>query len=198
MVPMPALAGLPLPGSETLALLAALLVLLLVGTLLAGHRRREMYWQYDLEKRELESTQIEPGSSDDLNLRLNLDLDHQIHPDDLQLVTARLKQYLRGETPMFLSEHRIKGEDGDWLWMRARGRAVGVYRVWRDIGYAVGAVAGGFVADAAGLDAALWMAAVLSAAAGLLVAARMPETHVPGGPRTGGPAQLLPSRKPGP
>ena len=32
-----------------------------------------------------------------------------------------------------------------------RGRAVGVYRVWRDLGYAVGAVLGGIVADAMGI-----------------------------------------------
>ena len=60
-----------------------------------------------------------------------------------------------------------------------RARAVGVYRVWRDLGYAVGAVLGGVVADALGLHAAVWAAAVLSAAATLAVAARMYETHTP-------------------
>lgn len=60
-----------------------------------------------------------------------------------------------------------------------RGRAVGVYRVWRDLGYAVGAITGGIIADLMGLPAALWMAAALSAAAGLAVAVRMYETHPP-------------------
>ncbi|MGG5753610.1 MFS transporter [Zafaria sp. Z1313] len=60
-----------------------------------------------------------------------------------------------------------------------RGRAVGVYRVWRDLGYAVGAILGGIVADLFGLNAGVWMAAALSAAAGLIVAIRMYETHPP-------------------
>lgn len=58
-----------------------------------------------------------------------------------------------------------------------RGRAVGVYRVWRDVGYAVGALAGGLVADALGLAAAVVMAAVLSVLMAIVVAARMRETH---------------------
>ncbi|MGY1642630.1 MFS transporter [Geodermatophilus sp. SYSU D00703] len=58
-----------------------------------------------------------------------------------------------------------------------RGRAVGVYRVWRDLGYAVGAVLGGVVADFTGLHAAVWVAAAVSAGSALVVAVRMYETH---------------------
>lgn len=58
-----------------------------------------------------------------------------------------------------------------------RGRAVGVYRVWRDLGYAVGAVLGGIVADLLGLHAAVWAAAVISAGSAMVVAGRMYETH---------------------
>jgi MFS family permease len=58
-----------------------------------------------------------------------------------------------------------------------RGRAVGVYRVWRDLGYAVGAVLGGIVADLMGLHAAVWAAAAVSAVSAVVVAARMYETH---------------------
>jgi MFS family permease len=68
-----------------------------------------------------------------------------------------------------------------------RGRAVGVYRVWRDLGYAVGAVLGGIVADVVGLHAAVWAAAVVSAGSAAVVAVRMYETH--GRPESGpGPA----------
>lgn len=63
-----------------------------------------------------------------------------------------------------------------------RGRAVGVYRVWRDLGYAVGAVLGGIIADWLGLHAAVWAAAVLSAATAGVVAARMYETLAPRSP----------------
>ncbi|MBP2372024.1 MFS transporter [Pseudonocardia parietis] len=58
-----------------------------------------------------------------------------------------------------------------------RGRAVGVYRVWRDLGYAAGAVVGGVVADAFDLTAAVWTAAAISLVSALVVAVRMYETH---------------------
>ncbi len=58
-----------------------------------------------------------------------------------------------------------------------RGRAVGVYRVWRDLGYAVGAILGGIVADLLGLRAAVWVAAAISAGSAVVVAVRMYETH---------------------
>jgi MFS family permease len=61
-----------------------------------------------------------------------------------------------------------------------RARAVGVYRLWRDGGFAVGALLAGALADAFGLVIAIWAVAVLTAASGLLVAVRMYETH----PRT--------------
>ncbi|SDI78306.1 Major Facilitator Superfamily protein [Arthrobacter subterraneus] len=67
---------------------------------------------------------------------------------------------------------------GDVAEPARRGRAVGIYRLWRDLGYAFGAVVGGVVADA-GLHAAVWAAAALSAMAALIVAARMYETHPP-------------------
>ncbi|MGW5648176.1 MFS transporter [Saccharopolyspora sp. NPDC003752] len=61
-----------------------------------------------------------------------------------------------------------------------RARAVGVYRLWRDSGYAAGAVLGGIVADLWDLRAAVWAAAVLSLASAVSIAIRMYETH----PRT--------------
>ena len=60
-----------------------------------------------------------------------------------------------------------------------RATAVGVYRLWRDTGYVVGALLGGIVADVFDLRAAVWTVAVLSVASGLVVAARMtPATSV--------------------
>jgi MFS family permease len=60
----------------------------------------------------------------------------------------------------------------DW-----RATAVGVYRLWRDAGFAVGALLAGLVADLAGLTAAVWVVAALTAASGLVAAGRMYETH---------------------
>jgi MFS family permease len=56
-----------------------------------------------------------------------------------------------------------------------RASAVGVYRLWRDLGYAVGAVIAGLVADWMGLGAALYVIAVLTFFSGLAVQFRMNE-----------------------
>jgi MFS family permease len=57
-----------------------------------------------------------------------------------------------------------------------RGSAVGIYRLWRDLGYAVGALLAGALADAFGMAPAIAAIGVLTAASGVLVAIRMPET----------------------
>jgi MFS family permease len=57
-----------------------------------------------------------------------------------------------------------------------RASAVGVYRLWRDLGYAIGALLAGLTADALGLSAAMWLVAALTFASGVIVAIRMRET----------------------
>ena len=57
-----------------------------------------------------------------------------------------------------------------------RASAVGVYRLWRDMGYAVGALLAGGVADAFGLAAATLVIASLTFLSGTVVALRMGET----------------------
>ncbi|MHB1109776.1 MAG: MFS transporter [Devosia sp.] len=56
-----------------------------------------------------------------------------------------------------------------------RATAVGVYRFWRDLGYAVGALVAGIVADAFGLSGAMWVVAGLTFVSGCVVAIRMRE-----------------------
>ncbi|PSL01637.1 putative MFS family arabinose efflux permease [Haloactinopolyspora alba] len=51
-----------------------------------------------------------------------------------------------------------------------RANALGVYRFWRDVGYAAGALVAGLLADLAGLEATVVAAAVITAASGLLAA----------------------------
>jgi len=58
-----------------------------------------------------------------------------------------------------------------------RASAVGVYRLWRDLGYAVGAVVAGAVADAFGLGASIGTVAAITFGSGIVVALRMRETH---------------------
>jgi MFS family permease len=58
-----------------------------------------------------------------------------------------------------------------------RGTAVGVYRMWRDLGLAAGAVVAGVAADALGIAPAIWIVAIITAGSGLIVLVRMRETR---------------------
>ncbi len=70
----------------------------------------------------------------------------------------------------------LLGAIGDVALPVWRASAVGVYRLWRDLGYAVGALLAGITADAFGLSAAMWVIAVLTFASGVVAAIRMTET----------------------
>lgn len=59
------------------------------------------------------------------------------------------------------------------LW---RATSLGVYRFWRDLGYAVGALLSGVVADLLGLEAAIHLVAALTLVSGLVAAHAMDET----------------------
>jgi MFS family permease len=60
-----------------------------------------------------------------------------------------------------------------------RASSLGVYRFWRDLGYAVGALLSGLVADLVGLEAAIHLVAALTLASGLVVARLMGTASVP-------------------
>lgn len=57
-----------------------------------------------------------------------------------------------------------------------RASAVGVYRLWRDLGYAFGAIIAGVVADLLGIGSAIAVIAALTFASGIIVGVRMRET----------------------
>jgi MFS family permease len=59
-----------------------------------------------------------------------------------------------------------------------RGTAIGIYRFWRDMGYAIGALALG-LSLGAGAEAAFWVVALAMAASGALLALWGEETHRP-------------------
>lgn len=57
-----------------------------------------------------------------------------------------------------------------------RASSVGVYRLWRDSGYAIGAIISGVVADIFGISAAIGLVAVITFLSGIVVSRRMTET----------------------
>ncbi len=57
-----------------------------------------------------------------------------------------------------------------------RASSVGVYRLWRDLGYAVGAVLAGMTADVLGLKGAMWVVAAITFTSGVVAGVRLDET----------------------
>jgi MFS family permease len=76
---------------------------------------------------------------------------------------------------------------GDVAHPENRATIMGVYRFWRDLGYAVGALLSGIIADLFGMRAAIEVVAVLTLLSGIQVAFRMRETlkRVPAGQAVG-------------
>ncbi len=84
----------------------------------------ERYWDYEVASGRVNRLALdsheEPGGQLDEDV---VDLGAIIHPDDLPMARQRIDDYLAGETDSFLAELRIE-RGGEWVWMRARGRAV--------------------------------------------------------------------------
>lgn len=57
-----------------------------------------------------------------------------------------------------------------------RASSVGIYRLWRDSGYAAGAIIAGLTADYFGLRSAIWLVAFFTFLSGIVVVFRMKET----------------------
>src|SRR3546814_430559 len=127
-----------------LALVAALAILVALRrrserAYVAKLRDREEQWKLALWATgehygdyELASGKLRRFQPDDETTRADglarlsgpVEVDQVLHPDDLPLAQDSLRRYLEGATPMFRSEHRVLDNLGQWVWIRARGRAV--------------------------------------------------------------------------
>ncbi|WP_157499352.1 EAL domain-containing protein [Lysobacter sp. Root604] len=86
----------------------------------------EQFWDYDLSRREMHRMRVDEqhAQTPDIGVQTHVVDDHEIHTDDQARVLDLLKQHLRGDAALFLSEHRIRNPGGGWSWIRARGRVV--------------------------------------------------------------------------
>lgn len=48
----------------------------------------------------------------------------RVHPDDIAAAYADINRHLRGETPIYQNEHRMRCKDGSYKWILDRGKAV--------------------------------------------------------------------------
>lgn len=69
---------------------------------------------------------------------------------------------------------------GDHAHPAWRASAVGVYRLWRDLGFAVGALLTGMIADFISPEAAIWAVSMITAVSGVVVTMRMSNSGSPG------------------
>ncbi len=86
----------------------------------------ERYWDYDLRTGRIHRLLLEGrGSGESHGMTGDvIAFDDLVHPDDRQSAVDRLQDYLQQRSRTFLAEVRIAGGDGNWIWVRARGRAV--------------------------------------------------------------------------
>ncbi|TBR07078.1 MAG: diguanylate cyclase, partial [Lysobacter sp.] len=86
----------------------------------------EQFWDYDLADgmmyRMLPRDPV--GSARGLLSEVIAEREHRIHPEDDAHVRRQMRRHMRGEIPVFESQHRVPGPDGGWIWVRARGRVV--------------------------------------------------------------------------
>lgn len=54
-----------------------------------------------------------------------------------------------------------------------RAKSLGVFRLWRDLGYAIGAILTGIIADAFGINASIIVIGLLTVASSLVIEKRM-------------------------
>jgi sugar phosphate permease len=54
-----------------------------------------------------------------------------------------------------------------------RAKSLGVFRLWRDLGYAIGAIMTGVIADTFGIDSSIVVIAILTIISSMIIAARM-------------------------
>ncbi len=87
----------------------------------------EHFWDYDLVRRRMHRMRVDESTAQSAEITV---LTRQgevppIHEQDVPLVMQRLRSHLQGETPLFTSEHRMDvSGNGEWTWVRARGRVV--------------------------------------------------------------------------
>jgi len=86
----------------------------------------EVFWDYDLQRSEMHAMRIDEQGQLDADNAVQMEVvdEHEVHPDDLPRLRDLVRQHLRGETQLMLSEHRVRLPDGHWAWMLARGRVV--------------------------------------------------------------------------
>jgi diguanylate cyclase (GGDEF)-like protein/PAS domain S-box-containing protein len=138
-----------LPVTQIVLALSAIALTWLVWYLVGKRREQEILLRSDIQRREAQFNLALWSSGDefwDWNIRDNtihrvganqllgkgsletISTDdwrsNSIHPEDLPRVQGLLQEHIVGEANFFDSEHRVRNSDGEWIWVRSRGKIV--------------------------------------------------------------------------
>jgi len=84
-------------------------------------------WDWDLTTDEVRFDERWSGMLGYDHSEIAFDLsewEDRVHPDDRSEVWAALEAHFAGETEYYQCDHRMETKDGDWKWIRDRGRVV--------------------------------------------------------------------------
>ena len=86
----------------------------------------EHYWEYDVGSRSVRLLQVEADAegSSDVMREHQFAIDRLLHPDDIEAAWRDMQACLDGATRSVVSEARVLIQEGDPIWVRARGRVV--------------------------------------------------------------------------
>ncbi len=86
----------------------------------------DQFWDWDLERGTILRLGPEgvPGGHHEESMPLDQWRHSMVHPDDLAAVDLALSEHLAGRSEHFEVEHRVRGEDGAWIWVISRGKIV--------------------------------------------------------------------------
>ncbi|RPD84462.1 EAL domain-containing protein [Luteimonas sp. 100069] len=84
----------------------------------------ERYWDYDVESRQLRRLLDDAPGGDRQMREDTVAVEALVHPDDMAPARDMLQRYLDGASNRYEVQLRVLGDDGRWMWVRVRGRAV--------------------------------------------------------------------------
>ncbi|OLF51284.1 EAL domain-containing protein [Pseudomonas chlororaphis] len=83
-------------------------------------------WDWNLQTDEVHHSHIKElfGLEPEVVRGMLSHLKPLLHPEDLPLLKRALVEHLKGRTEDYLVEYRVRHNDGHWVWIEDRGRAV--------------------------------------------------------------------------
>jgi diguanylate cyclase (GGDEF)-like protein/PAS domain S-box-containing protein len=84
------------------------------------------FWDWDIRSNRLYRVGAEQllGPGADAELDTEDFRSRAVHPEDIRRLQQIMQAHIAGRTEFFESEHRVRRGDGDWVWVRSRGKVV--------------------------------------------------------------------------